>query len=126
MPDDDIIYSKMRDAWDERARANYRHYIVNSQTDWSLAEFEKSGEETAVRYIDTDAINICQGKLPAQMWVLDFGCGAGRVTRALANRFGHVVGVDISEEMLRLARRDLVDLPTVEFLQCSGSDLGGG
>jgi len=35
---------------------------------------------------------------------LDFGCGAGRSTRFLQNLGFTVVGVDISEEMLRLAR----------------------
>ncbi|GAB3454905.1 hypothetical protein GCM10027570_35360 [Streptomonospora sediminis] len=36
---------------------------------------------------------------------LDFGCGAGRLTNALAERFDNVVGVDISPPMLAEARR---------------------
>jgi SAM-dependent methyltransferase len=44
--------------------------------------------------------NICQGKDPKLMRVLEIGCGAGRVTRALAGVFGEVVGVDISGEMV--------------------------
>jgi len=35
---------------------------------------------------------------------LDFGCGVGRLSRALRSYFGEVYGVDISEEMVRLAR----------------------
>lgn len=35
---------------------------------------------------------------------LDFGCGVGRLTRALADVTGDAVGVDISEGMLREAR----------------------
>lgn len=35
---------------------------------------------------------------------LDFGCGVGRLTRALADTTGDAVGVDISEGMLREAR----------------------
>ncbi len=34
---------------------------------------------------------------------LDFGCGVGRLTRALATRYKHVDGVDISGEMIRRA-----------------------
>lgn len=34
---------------------------------------------------------------------LDFGCGAGRLTQALANHFDHVVGVDIATSMIDLA-----------------------
>src|SRR5215471_21502418 len=36
--------------------------------------------------------------------VLDVGCGTGSTTLALARRFGHCSGVDISEPMLALAR----------------------
>ena len=36
---------------------------------------------------------------------LDAGCGAGRHTQALAERFDEVVGVDISEPLIDIARR---------------------
>ncbi len=36
--------------------------------------------------------------------LLDFGCGVGRLSRALRSYFGEVYGVDISDEMIRLAR----------------------
>jgi len=36
---------------------------------------------------------------------LDFGCGVGRLSRALAERFDEVVGVDIAASMLDVARR---------------------
>ena len=35
---------------------------------------------------------------------LDFGCGAGRITLPLADRFDRVVGVDVAPSMLALAR----------------------
>jgi SAM-dependent methyltransferase len=42
--------------------------------------------------------------LPRQHdWALDFGCGVGRLTRALALHFQNVVGIDISQSMLRRA-----------------------
>jgi SAM-dependent methyltransferase len=37
--------------------------------------------------------------------IVDFGCGSGANTVLLANRGAHVCGVDISEELIRLARR---------------------
>ena len=36
---------------------------------------------------------------------LDFGCGVGRLTQALARRVARVVGADISPVMIDLARR---------------------
>src|SRR5213075_50537 len=38
---------------------------------------------------------------------LDFGCGVGRLTRALAKRVEHVIGVDAAESMLRIARENV-------------------
>jgi tRNA/tmRNA/rRNA uracil-C5-methylase (TrmA/RlmC/RlmD family) len=35
---------------------------------------------------------------------LDFGCGVGRITRALAQHFEEAVGVDISKDMVRRAQ----------------------
>ena len=47
--------------------------------------------------------------------VLDVGCGAGWLLRLLAERVteGRVVGVDVSDEMVRHARRNCADLPQV-------------
>lgn len=44
---------------------------------------------------------------------LDFGCGVGRLTRALAAQTGDAVGVDISEGMIREARS--ATLPGLQF-----------
>ncbi len=37
--------------------------------------------------------------------IVDFGCGSGANTALLANRGAHVWGVDISEDLIRLAQR---------------------
>jgi len=114
---------KMQREWDQRARENARFYVNTERQDWTDAEFFRSGERTVAEEILTDMINICQGKDPKQMRVLEIGCGAGRVTRALAQIFGEVYGVDISGEMVRQARAALADLPEVHIFQNSGKDL---
>src|SRR5215469_2611070 len=117
------LIEKMRRDWDRRAVENHRYYIVNSRTDWSDEEFWKTGETNVSQYVLTDMGNVCQGRRPADMKVLDFGCGAGRVTRALARVFGEVHGVDISGEMIGIARKTLGHLPNVRFHHSNGSDL---
>jgi len=114
---------KMQREWDARARENARFYVNTERREWTDAEFFQSGERTVSEEILTDMINICQGKDPKRMRVLEIGCGAGRVTRALAQIFGEVYGVDISGEMVRQAREALADLPHVHILQNSGKDL---
>ena len=54
---------------------------------------------------------------------LDFGCGLGRMTRALAAHFDDCVGVDISEEMVRGAREANADLGNVSFEVNHATDL---
>src|ERR1051326_2574544 len=114
---------KMRRDWDERARQNARFYVVTSRADWTDEEFFASGERAIAEDILTDMTNICQGKDPAAMRVLEIGCGAGRLTRALSNVFGEVHAVDVSGEMVAKARTALSDRPHVHLYQNNGADL---
>jgi SAM-dependent methyltransferase len=114
---------KMRDDWDQRARENARYYVATETREWTDQEFFASGERTVAGEILTDMGNICQGKPPAEMRVLEIGCGAGRVTRALANLFGEVHAVDVSGEMVRQAALALHDRPNAFVYQNNGKDL---
>src|SRR5271170_4677092 len=117
------LTSKMRYEWDERARENARHYIATGQVEWNDEEYFESGRENVRREILTDMGNICQGKDPLEMNVLEIGCGSGRITRALSEIFGQVYAVDISGEMIRQAREALKNTPNAHVFQNSGSDL---
>ncbi|HVY93252.1 MAG TPA: class I SAM-dependent methyltransferase [Bryobacteraceae bacterium] len=117
------ITRKMREEWDQRARENARHYVATGRTEWSDEEYFESGRENVRREILTDMTNICQGKDPKQMKVLEIGCGSGRITRALAELFGEVYAVDISGEMIRQAKESLADMPNAQVFQNNGSDL---
>jgi len=113
----------MRRDWDERARKNARYFVNTSRADWSDEEFFASGEKAIAEDILTDMTNICQGRDPASMRVLEIGCGAGRLTRALSNLFGEVHAVDVSGEMVALARATLAGRPGVHLYQNNGCDL---
>jgi SAM-dependent methyltransferase len=68
---------------------------------WSPDEFFRSGQDEVARLVEQLEQN--DVRLPAGR-ALDFGCGIGRVTAALADRFDEVVGVDVAPAMLDLAR----------------------
>jgi SAM-dependent methyltransferase len=114
---------KMRREWDERARSNARHYIADGQTQWSDSEFWQSGEANVAETILNDMGNVCQGADPREMRVLELGCGAGRVTRALGQVFGEVHGIDISQEMVEQARAALQHLPNIHIHHGDGLTL---
>lgn len=119
----DRTLDKMRRDWDERARENARFYVNTERTDWTDDDFFASGERTVAEEILTDMTNICQGKDPKQMRVLEIGCGAGRVTRALAKLFGEVHAVDVSGEMIAQATEALRSRPNASVYQNNGMDL---
>ena len=47
--------------------------------------------------------------------VLEIGCGPGTFARALAARSNHVLGIDLSPEMIRLAREKSKHIANLEF-----------
>ncbi len=117
--------TKMRDDWDRRASENARFYVNTACEQWTDEEFYASGEDALQRYILTDQDNICQGRTPKEMRILEIGCGAGRVTRSLARFFGEVHAVDVSGEMVRQARFAVDKHPNAFVYQNNGMDLSG-
>jgi SAM-dependent methyltransferase len=56
--------------------------------------------------------------------VVQIGCGAGRVEKHLAGMVARVSGVDVSEEMLRLARARLGGCPNASLVKSNGWTAG--
>lgn len=64
-------------------------------------------------------------EIPSDATILDVGCGSGWAARLMAQRAraGRVVGIDVSDEMVGLARDESVDYPNVEFRVASAEQL---
>jgi ubiquinone/menaquinone biosynthesis C-methylase UbiE len=64
-------------------------------------------------------------QLPSDATVLDVGCGSGWAARLMAERArdGRVVGIDVSDEMVRFARAESLDFPKVEFQVATAEQL---
>jgi ubiquinone/menaquinone biosynthesis C-methylase UbiE len=80
---------------------------------WDSGEFFTTGEREAERVLAmcrSHALNVSSGKL------LDFGCGVGRMTRAFSTFFASCVGIDISSNMVSLAKRFNTDRPQCDFI----------
>lgn len=87
---------------------------------WDPAAFFAKGAQEIERTLSVAA----ELGLPASGGrALDFGCGAGRLTRPLATRFDLAVGVDISQEMLDLAERDNPMAGRCRFVRNTEPDL---
>jgi SAM-dependent methyltransferase len=118
----DRTNQEMRAFWDAKARENAM-WFIHSDLDYANpdeAEFWSSGRDNLDRTLSPFGLTL----QPADT-VVEIGCGIGRMTRALAERAGHVVGIDVSAEMIEQGRRALADLDNVELLVGSGTDLTG-
>jgi ubiquinone/menaquinone biosynthesis C-methylase UbiE len=120
------ILNKMRSDWNGRAKENAQHYVQNEKEKWEKREFFRSGEINVANAVMSDMVAICGGqRSPLDLRMLEIGCGVGRMTRMLAHIFGHVTGVDISEEMIRQAHENTTDLNNVDLLVGDGCTLAG-
>ena len=114
--------SDMRQFWDRRARENPWFFISNEldYADPDRERFWASGEE------DLDALLArLDARLDPGAHVVEVGCGAGRMTRAIAGRVGRVTAVDVSPRMLEIAREQNPGLENVEWVAGDGATLAG-
>ena len=84
---------------------------------WNAAEFFSTGEDEVAEL----RVRLSDLGLPDTFGsALDFGCGLGRITRALRVCCSEVVGVDVSEGMIRQAQ---AYTPTCDFVHNPHNDL---
>lgn len=67
---------------------------------WDREEFFATGRPEVAALLESVG-----HLLPGRARALDFGCGPGRLTQALAEHFERVDGVDVAPSMVELARR---------------------
>ena len=99
---------------DERLRLEFN--------EWALAG---RGEGMEKGHRPVGEIAIAHMRVPTFARVLDVGCGSGWATRLLAEAAssGRVVGIDISDEMVRVARESSSSFSNVEFQVASAEQL---
>jgi ubiquinone/menaquinone biosynthesis C-methylase UbiE len=120
--DMEAVLAERKALWNEVGRQdNVAQLILAEETPLTKEEFYESGRR--------DVERLClpffqkEGFDPAGNRVLDLGCGAGRTARPLSQIFGEAYGIDISEEMVNVARKWNEDRPNLHFDTGSGGDL---
>lgn len=113
-----------RTVWEKLARQD-PYWAVLTAPDmegnrWRIEDFFATG----VGDVSTNLARIRE-RLPelATGRVLDFGCGVGRLSQALAEPFEAVVGVDVAEPMIELARQHNRHGERVAYVHNPASDL---
>jgi len=87
---------------------------------WDVDEFFNSGRAHVAklfRILAEHGVTVTAGQ------ALDFGCGVGRLTLPIGERFEHTVGVDVAPSMIRLAQRHNTAASRCEFVVNTDPDL---
>ena len=102
--------------WDRAARSDSTWYVATGYLHQNDEFFAQGARETDT-FLDFCHATPGMGRAQA---VLEIGCGLGRMTHRLAQLFGRVVAVDVSEEMLRRCRDNLRSYGNVDYVQVAG------
>jgi SAM-dependent methyltransferase len=112
--------------WEGLAQADPLWAICTDRTKrggrWQEDEFFATGDREIGRimeYLQSRGLSPLSSSI-----ALDFGCGVGRLTRALSHYFDQCWGVDISPTMIRLAKDFHGNNPRCSFWLNEVDDLG--
>jgi SAM-dependent methyltransferase len=118
----DDVSARMREDWNARAREDANYYVAFGRREQSEEEFFATAAEV-VAGIEWELRRLGQAQRPRGRRALEIGCGPGRLMKPLSRNFGEIHGVDVSDEMIRLARERLSGVPHAHVHATSGAEL---
>src|SRR5580658_9027402 len=115
--DDPETLARMRADWNARAGEDANYYVAFGRREQAEEEFLSTG---------ADVVRDLESQLPrlrGRSAALEIGCGPGRLLRPMSGHFAEIHGVDVSDEMVRLARERLRHTPNAHAHHGSGAGL---
>ena len=117
----DEVSTRMRDDWNARAREDAGYYVAFGRRDQDDAEFYATATEM-VTSLESELRRVPLSERGS--WrALEIGCGPGRLMRPMSRHFLEIDGVDVSDEMIGIARQRLMDLPNAHPHHNDGASL---
>jgi SAM-dependent methyltransferase len=113
------ISERMRSDWNQRAREDPHYYVAFGGRDQDEESFLATAADV-LRALETELRRLPQA---GRRSALEIGCGPGRLMKPLSRHFTEIHGVDVSDEMIRLARERLRDIPAAHAYVTNGASL---
>lgn len=115
------VSARMREDWNTRAREDAHYYVAFGRKEQTEEEFFATAAEI-VNSLDAELRRLPPGNWRSRR-ALEIGCGPGRLLKPMSRRFGEIHGVDVADEMIRLARARLHAIPHVHVHATNGAEL---
>ncbi|PJE59440.1 MAG: hypothetical protein COU84_00845 [Candidatus Portnoybacteria bacterium CG10_big_fil_rev_8_21_14_0_10_43_39] len=115
------IFQKIK--WEALAKLNPNYYVFSEEDSRDKEKYRQSGKRDFERYISSDRELGNFFKNSREKICLELGCGNGRMTEFLAGVFKLVWAIDISSEMIKLAKKRLSRFNNIEYLINSGEEI---
>ncbi len=118
---DSEVSAQMRRDWNARAKEDAGYYVAFGRRDqdeegfFATAAEVVKGLEWELRRIPFAQRGGCKA--------LEIGCGPGRLIRPMSWHFAEIYGVDVSDEMIALAKDKLRDIANAQVYATDGASL---
>jgi SAM-dependent methyltransferase len=112
---------RMQADWNQRAREDAHYYVAFGSRDQDEEGFLATGREV-VAAVEFELQRLPPAA-PRTRRALEIGCGPGRLMKPLSRHFGEIHGVDVADEMIRLAGARLAGIPHAHTHVASGLGL---
>ena len=112
----------MRADWNERAREDAHYYVAFGGRGQDEEEFDATAADV-LPSLEFELKRLPKGANRRAWRALEIGCGPGRLMKPLSRHFGEIHGVDVSDEMIRLARERLADISHAHVHATNGASL---
>lgn len=114
------ILNDMKTHWNKRAEENSKFYIYTGYK--SDEDFWQSGKieaDIVSNYFKTYSthFNEIEGK------VLEIGCGIGRCLIPISENFKEAYGIDVSDKMISIAKKNIGSRKDIQVFENNGQDL---
>ncbi len=113
----DNVLDRMRSDWNGRAREDANYYVAFGRREQDDDEFFATAADV-VRGLETELKRVAKPRR-----ALEIGCGPGRLIKPMSRHFGEIHGIDVSDEMIRLAALRLRGTSNARVHHTSGTDL---